>query len=52
MLKDIRDGKISRVVVWHQDRLHRDVMELWCLRSLPLRWRWRVTRAETQPVCC
>lgn len=28
MLRDIRAGKIDAVVAWHQDRLHRDVMEL------------------------
>jgi site-specific DNA recombinase len=28
MLADIKAGKISAVVCWHQDRLHRDVAEL------------------------
>ncbi len=34
MLKDIAAGKIARVVVYHQDRLHRDVMELLVLAEL------------------
>jgi DNA invertase Pin-like site-specific DNA recombinase len=28
MLRDIKAGKVSAVVAYHQDRLHRDVMEL------------------------
>ena len=34
MIADIRDGKIERVVAWHQDRLHRDVRELLAFAEL------------------